>query len=111
MNIRKAYRIWKPNLRRNGLREDSAVGRWLVGYEVIGRDDLHEITINESNITLETLRTMIREAPIPEWEHEQPTCDAVYLYDFFPATEHYDQGWVGVDDNGDPLHYDQSGII
>ena len=111
MNIRKAYRIWKPNLRRNGLREDSAVGRWLVGYEVIGRDDLHEITINESNITLGSLRNMIGQAPIPEWEHEQPQCDAVRLYDFFPATEHYDQGWVEINDKGREIAYDQSGII
>ena len=112
MNIRKAYRISKPNLRRNGIREDSAVGRWLVSYEVVGRDDLYEMNINDSHIMLSTLRrNIIGQAPIPEWEHEQPRCDAVRLYDFFPATEHCDQGWAEIDDKGHPIAYDQSGII
>lgn len=109
MNIRKAYRISKPDMLRNGIRQDSAVGRWLVSYEVIGRNDLYEMNINDSHIMLESLRSMIRSAPVPEWEHEQPRGEAVCLYDFFPPTEHCDGGWNEIDDAGVPIGYDHNG--
>ena len=111
MEIRKAYRISKPDLGRNGIPENSAVGRWLVNYGVIGRDDLSEMTVHETSITLESFRKMLSEVPIPDWDHEQPTATPVWLYDFEPATAHYDPGWVEINNDGDPIAYDNSGII
>ena len=112
MTIRKAYRISKlKGLRRDDTPANSAAGRWLVNYGVVGRDELSEVTVAETNITLESFRKMLSEAPIPGWDHEQPTATPVCLYDFEHATTHCNQGWVEIDNEGNPIAYDNSGII
>ena len=96
----------------------SAPGHWLITYGTIGYDD-RDMYQALSSDTPATLREKFAQLATALYRDRRPEdrdeiivpVENVHLYELLPASAHYNQGWAEVDDTGNPIAYDNSGII
>jgi hypothetical protein len=108
----KAYHIIPTPNRK------TANGQWLITYGTIGYDD-RTVYDAPGSYSLAVLREVFANEATKLYRNRRPgdgdeivvPVENVHLYELLPASAHFDQGWVEIDDKGHEIAYDQSGII